>query len=225
MERHFDAEMKKLNEDLLKMAAMAEEAIFRAVEALKTRDAKAAREVIGKDGVIDELELEIEEKIITLLATRQPIAADLRFLMTGMKINGELERIADLAVNIGQCVLGLVDEPLIKPLVDIPRLSEIVRKMVKGAIDAFVSRDENAAKGVILADSEADKLRNKIYDEIVHDFIVKDGSVAPRAIPLLLISRHLERIADHSTYIAEDVIYMIKAKVVRHHLERLDNGV
>ncbi len=223
MERHFDTEMKKLNEDLLKMAAKAEEAIFRAIEALKARDKNMAMEIIERDNVIDEMELDIEEKIITLLATRQPIAADLRFLMTGMKINSELERIADLAVNIAQRVLDLADEPLLRPLVDIPRLSEIVRRMVKGAIDAFVARDENAAKEVILADSEADRLRNKIYDEIVHDFIVKDGKVAPRAIPLLLISRHMERIADHATYIAEDVIYMIRAKVVRHHLERLDN--
>jgi phosphate transport system protein len=223
IERHLDDQLNKLNEELLKMAAMAEESIYKAVEALKTRDKELAREIINNDSRIDEKELEIEEYSIELLATQQPIAVDLRFITTGMRINAELERIADLSVNIAQRVLEIADMPLLKPLIDIPKLSEIARKMVKGAIDSFVNRDETAAREVILADAEADRLRNLVQQELVNDYLVKSGENAPRAIPLLLIARHLERIADHATYIAEDIIYMVQAKVVRHHSERLDN--
>ena len=224
MERHFDEELKKLNTDLLKMATLAEEAIYKSIESLKNRDKKLAETVIEEDRKIDELELVIEERAIDLLALRQPMACDLRFITTGMKINAELERIADLAVNIAQKVFELVDKPLLKPLIDIPKLNTIARKMVKDAIDAFVNRDENLAKKVILFDSKADKLRNLICDELMNDYMIKDGTTASRAVPLLLIARHLERICDHATNIAEDVIYMVRAKVVKHHYEELENN-
>ncbi|MEA3560430.1 MAG: phosphate signaling complex protein PhoU [Candidatus Omnitrophota bacterium] len=224
MERHFDEELKKLNMNLLKMAILTEEAIYKSIEALKNRDAQMAGAVIEDDRKIDELELIIEERAVNLLALRQPMAIDLRSITTGMKINAELERIADLAVNISQRVLELVHEPLLKPLIDIPKLTAIARKMVKDAIDAFVNRDQNLAKQVILSDPEADKLRNLIYEELINDYMVKDGTTAPRAVPLLLIARHLERICDHATNIAEDVIYMIEAKVVKHHFEKLKNN-
>jgi phosphate transport system protein len=221
MKRHLDKELKQLNTELLKMAAMAEEAIYKSIEALKNRDKQAALAVIKSDKRLDELELKIERLGIDLLALRQPIAIDLRFIMTGMKINSELERIADLAVNISQRVLEVADRELLKPLIDIPKLSAVARKMLKDVIDAFVNRDQELAKKVILADSEADRLRNAIYDELVNDFIVKDGKCAPRAIPLMLVARHLERICDHVTYIATDIIYMVEGKDVKHHLERL----
>ena len=221
MERHFDKELNELNTELLKMATLAEEAIYRAVEALKDRDKKLAQAVIDDDRKIDELELVIEERAIDLLALRQPMAKDLRFITTGMKINAELERIADLAVNIAQRVFELADKPLLKPLIDIPKLTEVARKMVKGAIDAFVNRDENLAKKVIFSDPEADNLRNLVQQELINDYMLKDGTTASRAVPLLLIARHLERICDHATNIAEDVIYMIQAKIVRHRTEKL----
>ena len=224
MERHFDEELKKLNTDLLKMATLAEEAIYKSIESLKNRDKKLVQAVIEEDRKIDELELVIEERAINLLALRQPMARDLRFITTGMKINAELERIADLAVNIAQRVFELVDKPLLKPLIDIPKLTTVARKMVKDAIDAFVKRDENLAKEAILFDSEADKLRNLICDELINDYMVKNGTTASRAVPLLLIARHLERICDHATNIAEDVIYMVQAKVVKHHPEKLKNN-
>lgn len=224
MERHFDEELKRLNTDLLKMATLSEEAIYRSIEALKDRDAETAKGVIKDDSKIDEMELVIEERAIKLLALRQPMAVDLRFITTGMKINAELERIADLAVNISQRVLELVDEPLLKPLIDIPKLSTVARRMVKGAIDAFVNHDENLAKEVILSDPEADNLRNLVQQELMNDYMIKDGSTAPRAVPLLLVARHLERICDHATNIAEDVIYMVQAKVVKHHPEKLKNS-
>ncbi len=224
MERHFDEELKKLNTDLLKMATLTEEAIYKSIEALKNQDKKLAQTVINKDCKIDELELVIEERAVNLLALRQPMARDLRFITTGMKINAELERIADLAVNIAQRVFELADKPLLKPLIDIPKLSAVARKMVKDAIDAFVNRDQNLAKKVILSDPEADNLRNLVQQELINDYMVKDSTTVPRAVPLLLVARHLERICDHATNIAEDVIYMVRAKVVKHHLEKLKNN-
>lgn len=221
MERHFDEEMKILNTDLLKMAALTEEAIYKSIEALKSGDRALAQKIIDADTIIDELELVIEERAIALLALRQPLAVDLRFITTAMKVNAEIERIADLAVDICQRALEISGEPLLKPLVDIPQLSEVARKMVKGAIDSFVNRDEELAKKVIFSDSEADELRDKIQDELMKDFLLRDSATAPRAVPLLLVARHLERICDHASYIAQDVIYMVKAEVVRHHPEKL----
>ena len=221
MQRHFDEDLKKLNSELLKMATLTEESILKSTEALKNKDVKLAQNVIEKDKEIDRKEIEIEESAIELLALHQPVAGDLRFITTGMKINAELERIADLAVNVSQRVIEMGDQPHLKPLIDIPKLSDLARKMVKEAIDAFVNHDEERAKKVVLSDSEADKLRNVIHKELINDYMVKDGSTAPRVVPLLLISRHLERICDHATYIAEDVIYMVQAKVIRHQRETL----
>ena len=221
MQRYFDEELMELNTDILKIGALAQEAIFKSIEALKNHDKAQAQEVVNNDKKIDELELVIDEKCIDLIARHQPLASDLRFITTGMKINAELERIADLAVDIAQRALELADKPLLKPLVDIPKLSSIAQKMVKDAIDAFVNRDEELAKSVIFSDAEADKLRNCVSDELITSYMVKDGSSAPRAVPLLLVTRHLERICDHATNIAEDVIYMVGAKVVKHHPEKL----
>lgn len=221
MERHFDEELKELHKDLLKMGVMAQESIFKSIEALKNRDKTLAQNVIEADDKVDELELMIDERCIDLIARHQPMAGDLRFITTGMKINLELERIADLAVDICQRVLDLVDKPLLKPLIDIPKLSAIAQNMVRDAIDAFVNKDAELAKKVILSDSEADKLRNLVADELINDYLAKDPKSASRAVPLLLISRHLERICDHTTNIAEDIVYMVEGKVVKHHPEKL----
>ncbi|MBU4482463.1 phosphate signaling complex protein PhoU [Patescibacteria group bacterium] len=221
MKRQFDEDLKKLNTDILKMATLAEEAIFKSIESLKNRDKELAQFVIQEDKKVDELELTVEETAIDLLALKQPLARDLRFITTGMKINAELERIADLAVNIAQRVLELADKPILKPLIDIPKLTDVARKMVKDVIDAFVNSDENLAKKVILSDSEADNLRNLIQEELINDYMSKDASTATRAVPLLLIARHLERICDHATNIAEDVVYMVRAEVVKHHPEKI----
>jgi len=221
MERHFDDELKGLHQDILRMAVLAQEAIHKSVEALKNRDKSSAEEVIKTDDKIDGLELLIDEKCIDLIARHQPMAGDLRFITTGMKVNAELERIADLAVDIAQRVLELVDKPLLKPLIDIPKLSVVAQNMVRDAIDAFVKKDIGLAKKVVLSDSQADKLRNLVQDELINDYMVKDPKTASRAVSLLLIARHLERICDHTTNIAEDVIYMVEGKVVRHHPEEL----
>lgn len=221
MERHLDEELKELHKELLKMGVMAQEAIFKSVESLKNRDKNQAQEIISVDDKIDELELNIDEHCIDLIARHQPMASDLRYITTGMKINAELERIADLAVDIAQRVLELADKPLLKPLIDIPRLSIIAQNMVRDAIDAFIKKDVELAKRVVFSDSEADKLRNLVQDELINDYMMKDASTSDRAVPLLLITRHLERICDHATNIAEDVVFMVEAKVVRHHPEQL----
>ncbi len=221
MERHLDQELKELNNDILKMGAYAEDAICKSVEALKVRDKELAKSVIANDANIDRLELEIDEKCIDLIARYQPMAKDLRFITTGMKLNTELERIADIAVDIAQRVLELADMPLLKPLVDIPKLMMVAQNMVKMSVDAFIKGDVDLAKKVILSDGEADKLRNLISKELVEDYMVKESATAPRAVQLLLITRFLERICDHATNIAEDVIYMVQAEVVKHHPEKL----
>ena len=203
------------------MASWVEEAIFKSIEALKQRDKSMAEGVISSDKRIDELENKIDEFCLDLIALRQPVAQDLRFITMAMQINSDLERMADLAVDIAQRAQEIIAQPVLKPLIDIPKLAELAQKMVKDGIDAFVNKDADLAKRVVLSDRDADALRDLVHKELIYDYLVKDGSTAPRAVPLLLVARHLERICDHATNIAEDVIYMIQAKVVRHHPEKL----
>ncbi|RJO65542.1 MAG: phosphate transport system regulatory protein PhoU [Candidatus Omnitrophota bacterium] len=224
MERHFDEELADLKKDLLDMGYLVERAIGNSVEALRTLNSQKAQKVIIEDKVIDECELHIDERSLDLLALRQPMAVDLRFIAMTMKITTDLERMADLAVDIAQRVLELQGAPLLKPLVDIPKLAVLAQDMVRGALDAFVKGDVNLAKKLILRDTEADALRNAVQSELINDYIVKDSSTTSRAVPLLLIARHLERICDHATNIAEDVIYMVEAKVVKHHPEKLKHN-
>jgi phosphate transport system protein len=221
MERHFDEELADLHKDILKIAAMAQESIFKSIESLKNRDKLQANGIIDNDDKIDQLELLIDEKCIDLIARHQPLASDLRFIATGMKINADLERIADLAVDIAERVLEIADKPLLKPLIDIPKLSVIAQDMVRDAIDAFIKKDVSLAKNVVLSDPEADRLRNLVQKELINDYMAKDPATAERAVPLLLIARYLERICDHATNIAEDVIYMVEGKVVKHRPEEL----
>ena len=221
MERIFDEELKQLRQSILTMASWVEEAIFKSIEALKQRDKSMAEGVISSDKRIDELENKIDEFCLDLIALRQPVAQDLRFITMAMQLNYDMERMADLAVDIAQRAQEIIAQPVLKPLIDIPKLAELAQKMVKDGIDAFVNKDADLAKRVVLSDRDADALRDLVHKELIYDYLVKDGSTAPRAVPLLLVARHLERICDHATNIAEDVIYMIQAKVVRHHPEKL----
>jgi len=221
MQKHFDEELAGVKTEVLRMSSMVEAGILKSIEALKNLDDKEAQKLISEDRLIDELELKIEEKCLDLLALHQPMAADLRFICMAMKITNELERIADLAVDIAQRVLELVGQPLLKPLVDIPKLAAVSQKMTKDVITAFINKDPDLAAEVILMDSQADNLRNLVQAELINDYMAKDSSTATRAVPLLLVARHLERICDHATNIAEDVIYMCSAKVVKHHPEKL----
>ena len=224
MERHFDTELNELKDRIIEMGTLAEKAIYKSIEALKSRNAELARSVIDDDRNIDGLELIVDNKCIDLIARYQPMARDLRFITTGMKINAELERIADLAVDIAERTLELVDKPLLKPLVDIPKLTTLAQGMITMAIEAFVKGDIELARKVVLSDPEANGLRDAIQSELIDDYMVKDGSTAPRAVQLLLIARFLERICDHTTNIAENVIYMVQAEVVKHHPEKLADG-
>lgn len=222
MQRHFDEELTDLNQMIVKMGALVENAIFESVESLKKRDPELAKKVIDGDRSADELELAIDELCLDLLATRQPVAADLRFIDTAMKITTDLERMADLAVDIAERTIELGGQPLLKPLIDIPRLAVLAQDMTRKSIDSFVKRDVELAKTTCRMDDEADSLRNAVQDELINKFIVKDGSCGPRAIPLLLVARFLERICDHATNICEDVIYMVNAQVVKHRQEKLE---
>lgn len=221
MERHFDEELKDLKNNILAMGALAKSAINNSIDALKELNPAKANKVIIDDKIIDEQELVIDEQCLDLLALRQPMATDLRFIAMAMKITTDLERIADLAVDIAQRVLELVGKPLLKPLVDIPKLTILAQDMTESAIQSFLNQDADLAGRVILLDSEADKLRNLVQEELINEYIAKQRNAVVRAVPLILIARHLERICDHATNIAEDVIYLVKARVVKHHPEKL----
>jgi phosphate transport system protein len=221
MQRYLDRELAELNTDFLKMAILVQEAIHKSIEALTKSDKALALKVIEEDSAIDEMELKIEEKSVDILALFQPVAGDLRFITTGLHINTTLERIADMTVNIAQRTLDLGTEPLIRPLENIAELAKQAKVMLKEAIDSFVKRNEELAKTVIFSDVEANRLRTFIIKELIDEYIVKDSACARRAVQLLFVARDLERICDHAASIAEDVIYIIEAKVIKHHFERI----
>jgi len=221
MQRHFDDELQQLKNDILKMGALAQEAIINSVDSLKNRDRAAAQKVIDSDVEMDHLELAIDDKCLELIALHQPMARDLRFITTAIKLNAELERIGDLAVDVAQRALAISDKPLLKPLVDIPKLAEVAQRMIGGAIESFIKGDTELARKIVLSDPEADTLKRGVEKELIYDYMMKDGSTADRAVPLLLAARHLERVCDHAVSMAEDIIYMVDAKVVRHHPEEL----
>jgi phosphate transport system protein len=215
IERSFENELLELNDLILKMGNMVQTSIRKSVEALKNRDEKLSREVISSDNELDELELLIDDKCVTLIARIQPMAADLRFITTAMKITTDLERMGDLAVDVAQKNLELITMPLLKPLIDTPKLADIAMRMIGESIDTFVKRDSTRSIKIHAMENEADKLRDLITDELI-EIMMKDPASVPRAIPLLLIARYLERICDHAMNVAEDVVYMVEAKVVKH---------
>lgn len=215
MERHFDQQLGALRKNLIQMASLVETAIANAIKSLIERDSKLAQGVIKSDEDIDLLELEIDKQCVDLLALRQPLAIDLRFITSSIKITNNLERMGDLAVNIAERVIPLSQEPQLKPLIDIPRMATITQTMVKDSIDAFVNRDTELARSVYERDSTVDALNDQIFRELL-TYMMQDPGNITRAVHLVLISRHLERIADHSTNIAEEVVYIVKAKVVKH---------
>ncbi|OGC22412.1 phosphate transport system regulatory protein PhoU [candidate division WOR-1 bacterium RIFOXYC2_FULL_37_10] len=213
--RVFDHEMNELKDTILKMGVMVQGLIHKAVDSLKNLDRNLAEEVIKEDEKVDQLELEIDEKCIQLVALRQPEASDLRFLMTGMRISNDLERIGDLAEDIAERAVELSGAPLLKPLIDIPKMGAITEEEISLILDAFVNRNSAKAKSVWDKERQVDKLRDMVHDELV-GIMSQDSSTVSRALPLLLVSRHLERISDHVTNIAEDVIYMVEGRVVKH---------
>jgi len=221
MKRHLDMELTELQKLILTMSSLTEESIARSLDALLGLNKDKAARVIAEDIKVNELEVQIDDKCLHLIALYQPAAIDLRFIAMAMKMCTDLERIADLAVNICQRVLDIADQPQLKPLIDIPKLARLAQAMLHDSVDAFVNRDVVLAKKVILRDDEADHLRDLVQSELVNDYLAKDPSTAPRAVALILVARYLERICDHTTNVAEDVIYMVKADMVKHHPEVL----
>jgi len=218
MERHFDEELKDLKEKLLHMASLAEESIVKAVKSLVDREKELAEDVIQSDAAINFLEIEVDEICLKLLATRQPIANDLRFITSALKINSDLERIGDLSVNIAERTLELIKQPILKPLLDIPRMAQYAQKMVKDSLDAFVNREPNLARDVCRRDDEVDMLNDQIFRELL-TYMIENPKTITRSVDLILVARHLERIADHATNIGEDVVFMVEGKTIKHHIE------
>ncbi len=218
METHFQQELNKLKENLLKMAGLAEQAISNAVEALVQRNTSLAEKAIKEDEKINQMEILIDEWCLKLLALHQPMAADLRFITSAMRINIELERIGDLAVNIAERVISLNQEPQLKPYIDIPRMAEITQAMVKDVLDAFVNGDTTLARSVCERDDQVDALNDQVFRELL-TYMMADPKTITRAVHLIIVSRCLERIADHTTNIAEGIIFMVKALVIKHHAD------
>jgi phosphate transport system protein len=217
MQRHFHEELEALKQTLLAMGGLVEDQIRRAMRALVERDDVLAQEVIDRDRQVNTYDVEVDEQCVNLLALHQPTAVDLRFITTTMKIVTDLERIGDQAVNIAQRALELNPEPQLKPYIDLPRMAEKAQRMVKESLDAFVARDTALARQICAQDEEVDALKEQIFRELL-TFMMQDPRTIPRAIRVILISRFLERVADHATNIAEMVIYLVEGKMVRHTL-------
>ncbi len=216
--RHFIQELDELQAKLLEMAGLVEQAIHKSVLSLVSRDESEAQDVLSNEARINQLEIQIDDFAVGLLALQQPMARDLRFLTAAIKINSDLERMGDLAVNIVERSLSLIQRPQVKPLIDIPRMAKLVECMVRKSLDAFVKRDADMAREVLLSDDEVDDLRDGIYQELIA-FMERDPSTISRALDLIFVARNLERIADHATNIAEDVLFLIQGVDVRHHAE------
>lgn len=215
MERPLDQDLAQIRESLLEMGGLVEQMIATATRALVERDREAAKEVIVVDRAVDRLEKEIDEACHSVLVRRQPAAVDLRLLIAVMKITADLERMGDSAVNIAQATDSLNEEPLLKPYVDLPKMSQKVQEMVRSSLDAFVRRDAELALTVCRGDDEIDTLYRRLFDELMQ-MMVADRNAVRRAVHLLLIARNLERIADHATNIGEDVIYYVEGFDIRH---------
>jgi phosphate transport system protein len=216
--RHFEQELEELKGKLLEMSALVEASVQRSVAAVAQKDRSAADQVFRDEARINALEMEIDEFAINLLATQQPLAADLRLIVAALKINTDLERMGDLSVSIAERAVSLLSEPMIKPMVDIRHMSSLVESMVRKSLDAFVANDADMARSVLASDDAVDSLRTASYHELV-SFMEKDPQNIPQALDLIGITRSLERIADHSTNIAEDVLFLVKGIDVRHHAE------
>jgi phosphate transport system protein len=214
--RHFQEELEQLKTRLLEMGGAAEEQVRVAVQGLVDRDHDLIDKALLGDVPLNTLHIEIDSRCFTLLALYQPMAADLRTIVAAVKINTDLERVGDLAVNIAEAARRYSSHPPVKKLIDIPRMASIAQNMLRDALDAFVRRDVDLAQQVLNEDDRLDELKTQIFRELL-TYMLQDPSTIEPALDLILVSRHLERIGDHATNIAEDVIFIVSAKDVRHH--------
>jgi phosphate transport system protein len=215
MKKHFSDELNHLKETVLRMGGLAEKMTHRAVQALVERKREMFPEVKEMEQQVNQLHMDIDEIALGMIALRQPTAKDLRFITAAMKINADLERIGDQAINIVEQAEKLLSVPPVKPLIDIPRMAEIAEEMLKAALDAFVQGNDELAYRTILRDDSVDQLKDQVFRELL-TFMMADASTISRSMDLILVSRHLERVADHATNICEDVIFMVKGKDIRH---------
>jgi phosphate transport system protein len=215
--RHFQEELGQLQARLLEMGGLAEDRVRAAVEGLVARERDVIDGVLAGDAAINQLHVEIDNRCFTLLALHQPMAVDLRAIVSAVKINTDLERVGDLAVNIAEAATRYLKHPPVKELIDIPRMARIAQTMLRDALDAFVRRDITLARTVLDKDDELDGLKTQVFRELL-SYMLQDPQTIEPALDLVLVSRHLERIGDHATNVAEDVIFMVSARDVRHHL-------
>jgi phosphate transport system protein len=216
--RHFEQELEKLKSKLLEMSALVESAVYHSVQGVVEKNEELAQMVLRNEARINQLEIEIDDLAISLLALQAPLAADLRLVTAAIKINNDLERMGDLSAGIAQSAMALSKEPVIRPLIDIPHIAGLAQSMVRKALDAFVNRDAEMARSVLASDDAVDNMRTASYHELI-SFMESNPSQIPQALYLLSVVRNLERIADHSTNIAEDVLFLVKGIDVRHHNE------
>ncbi len=219
--RHFSVELEELNHKLLEMGGMVESAIHRSVRSLVDQDRELAEQVIRDEPQINRMEMQIDGVVTRLLALNQPVARDLRFLTSALKINTDLERIGDLAQHIAERSLSLMHHPLVKPMTDIPKMASLVQSMLLKCLDAFVNGDAEMARNVLLSDDEVDRLRDAVYFELLAT-MQRDPGVVPAAVDLIFVARNQERIGDQATNIAEDVVFLVKGIDVRHHAETVE---
>jgi len=218
MKRHLQVELEKLKKKILLMAGMAEQSVQNAAKALKARDSELAQRIVDEDQAMNELEVEIEEECLKILALHKPVAVDLRFIVAVIKINNDLERVGDMAGNIAERVLVVATKPPISFSFNFDEMASKVEVMLKLSLDSLVNLDVDMAYRVLLMDDEVDDLKIRCYD-LVKDALRNEPDRANSLINLFLVSRHLERIADHATNIAEDVIYMVEGEIHRHKVE------
>lgn len=211
----YERNLKEVKENLVYLGALVEKAIQNAMKSLLDRDSDLARATVEGDRLIDRMDEEIEEKCITLLALRQPIARDLRFITTAIKINGHLERIGDMAVTIAERAIALNEEPQLKPYIDLPRMAEITEDMIRNSLDALIHDDVELANRVRREDDIIDKLNEQIFRELL-TFIMEDPKTTHRALLIMQISKNLERISDHAKSISDMVVFMVTGQNVRH---------
>lgn len=215
MERHFERDLQELKERLLWMASLTERAVHQSVQALLEGDEALARQVIQEENAVNEMQIEIDERALQLLALHQLMATDLRFVLAVSRINADLERIGDQAVNIAEAGLRLMQHPRVKPNIDIPRMGELAEGMVRDSINAVINRDLELARSVLHRDDQVDRLRDQTFRALL-TYMMENSSVVFPAFDLILVAKNLERIGDHATNIAEDVIYMVAGRDVRH---------
>lgn len=220
---HFQEELEQLKARLLEMGGLAEDRLRLAVRAVVDRDLALVEKVLGGDAAINQLHIEIDDRCFKLLALHQPMAVDLRGIVSAVKINTDLERVGDLAVNIAEAVRRYLQHPPVKELIDLPRMAVIAQDMLRDALDAYVRRDTALAQSVLDRDDELDTLKTQVFRELLTHMLRDPATIEP-SLDLILISRHLERIGDHATNIAEDVIFLVSARDVRHHQEQLTEG-